>query len=176
MNSLKDYSRKDSGKLNQSVNLNEVAESAVTIVFNLVKKSTRHFSVHLQDGLPPVMGNFQQLEQVVINLITNSCQALSSPDEEVELSTFYEEGRVKLRVWDQGSGITGESMKHIFDPFYTTKRETGGTGLGLSISYNILKNHGGELIFDSEPGRGTSATISLPPFRLEKKDPEEENQ
>ena len=52
----------------------------------------------------------------------------------------------------------------------------GGTGLGLSISYNILKNHGGELIFDSEPGRGTSATISLPPFRLEKKDPEEENQ
>jgi len=176
VNSLKDYSRKDSGKLNQSVNLNEVAESAVTIVFNLVKKSTRHFSVHLQDGLPPVMGNFQQLEQVVINLITNSCQALSSPDEEVELSTFYEEGRVKLRVWDQGSGITGESMKHIFDPFYTTKRETGGTGLGLSISYNILKNHGGELIFDSEPGRGTSAIISLPPFRLEKKDPEEENQ
>ncbi|HPT00824.1 MAG TPA: HAMP domain-containing sensor histidine kinase, partial [Candidatus Aminicenantes bacterium] len=127
-------------------------------------------------GLPPVMGNFQQLEQVVINLITNSCQALSSPDEEVELSTFYEEGRVKLRVRDQGSGITGESMKHIFDPFYTTKRETGGTGLGLSISYNILKNHGGELIFDSEPGRGTSAIISLPPFRLEKKDPEEENQ
>ncbi|NIT54368.1 MAG: HAMP domain-containing histidine kinase, partial [candidate division Zixibacteria bacterium] len=64
--------------------------------------------------------------------------------------------RVLLRVTDEGPGISEENLKRILDPFFTTKRDAGGTGLGLSISYNIAKDHGGKLDFNSEPGKGTT--------------------
>jgi polar amino acid transport system substrate-binding protein len=65
-------------------------------------------------------------------------------------------------VKDEGAGISPENLKHIMTPFFTTKRDSGGTGLGLAISYNIIKDHGGDLSFESEPGKGTIATVSLP--------------
>ena len=69
---------------------------------------------------------------------------------------------------DEGAGISLENLKHIMDPFFTTKRDSGGTGLGLAISYNIIKDHGGDLTIESEPGRGTIATVSLPAAEQEK--------
>ncbi len=70
-----------------------------------------------------------------------------------------------VAVSDDGHGISPETLKHIMDPFFTTKRSSGGTGLGLSISYSIVKAHGGELEFTSEKGKGTTAILSLPVHR-----------
>ena len=106
----------------------------------------------------------QQLEQVVINLITNACQSLKEPSAGITISTYYDAQRnnVRLKVEDQGIGIKPEDMKYIMDPFFTTKRNMGGTGLGLSVSFNIVKSHGGTLILNSKPGQGSTARVSFP--------------
>ena len=161
---LKDFARKDKGDLNQSVDINSVVESAVLIVDNLIKKSTNSFSVEYGKDLPAIKGNFQQLDQVIINLITNSCQAIQNMEKGLEIFTSYDRDsdRVIIMVCDEGIGIPPEELKQIMDPFFTTKRDTGGTGLGLSISYSIIKDHGGEMSFNSEPGKGTTAKVIMP--------------
>ncbi len=162
--SLKDFARQDKGDLNEIVNVNAIVESAIIIVHNLIKKSTDHFRVDYGDNFPELRGNRQQLEQVVINLLTNACQALTSPSQALALKTEYCEDKnlVCITVRDEGSGISKDNLKHIMDPFFTTKQSSGGTGLGLSICYNIVKEHGGVLNFNSEPGKGTTATVMLP--------------
>ena len=161
------FARQDAGDLDQTVDPNAVVESAMVIVNNLIKKSTHHPSVELEENLPQIRGNPQQLEQVIINLITNSCQALESPQKSLFVSTSYNETSdlITIRVRDEGEGIPPENLNHIIEPFFTTKRDTGGTGLGLSVSYNIVKNHGGHLHFTSRFGKGTTATVMLPVSR-----------
>ena len=161
------FARQDAGDLDQSVDPNVVVESAMVIVNNLIRKSTHHPSVELEENLPKIRGNQQQLEQVIINLITNSCQALQSPQKYLYVSTSYNETSdlIAIRVRDEGEGIPPENLNHIIEPFFTTKRDTGGTGLGLSVSYNIVKNHGGHLHFTSRFGKGTTATVMLPVSR-----------
>ena len=161
---LKNFSRQDPGDLNQSVEVNSVIESALVIVNDLVKKSTRYFSADYEQNLPALRGNYQQLEQVIINLITNSCQALADKDKKISVSTSLDRQTQSIRILitDEGEGIPAKNMKHVLDPFFTTKRNSGGTGLGLSISYNIIKNHGGNLLLTSIPGEGTRAEITLP--------------
>jgi len=160
---LRDFARHDTGNLNQLVNINTVADAAILIVSNLIQKSTRLFSCEYDNDIPNVLGNAQQLEQVIINLLTNACQALPDRDKRLFISTSHDNtsNNVIVCIRDEGVGIPPENLKHILDPFFTTKRDTGGTGLGLSISYNIIKTHGGELIFDSESGKGTTVTIKL---------------
>ncbi len=162
--SLKDYARRDTDEPNQTVDINQVVESAGIILENLIKKSTDNFSVHYGENLPKIRGNHQHLEQVVINLITNACQALEHKKQAVSVETRYDkdDARIVLDVRDQGSGISQADLKHIMDPFFTTKRGLGGTGLGLSISERIIREHGGDIIVDSEPGKGTVVTITLP--------------
>ncbi len=161
------FARQDAGDLDQTVDPNTVVESAMVIVNNLIKKSTHHPSVELEEDLPQIRGNPQQLEQVIINLITNSCQALQSPQKSLFVSTSYNETSdlITIRVRDEGEGIPPENLNHIIEPFFTTKRDAGGTGLGLSVSYNIVKNHGGHLHFTSRFGKGTTATVMLPVTR-----------
>ena len=161
------FARQDAGDLDQPVDSNAVVESAMVIVNNLIKKSTHHPSVELEENLPNIRGNPQQLEQVIINLITNSCQALQSPQKGLFVSTSYSKTSdlITIRVRDEGEGIPPENLNHIIEPFFTTKRDTGGTGLGLSVSYNIVKNHGGHLHFTSRFGKGTTATVMLPVSR-----------
>ena len=161
---LKDFARKDSGDLNQTVNVNAVIESGLVIVSSLIKTSTDFFSVEYSQDLPRVKGNAQQLGQVVINLVTNACQALPSKEKGIVVSTGFSKdvGSVVIEVRDEGVGIPPENLKFIFDPFFTTKRDTSGTGLGLSTSHSIVRNHGGELRFTSQPGTGTTVAVLLP--------------
>ncbi len=165
--SLKDFARDGGMGAKEWVDINTVVDNALTIVHALIKESTRKFSVALNENLPPLMGNAQQLEQVLINLITNSCQALPSPEAGLGIETAYDAARnqIVVRVVDEGAGIPEPELKRIFDPFFTTKRELGGTGLGLSISYKIVQDHGGELRFKSQTGKGTVATLTLPALR-----------
>lgn len=105
----------------------------------------------------------QQLEQVIVNLIHNACDALASPDQSISITTKrIANNRVAFVIVDQGSGISPDNLAKITDPFFTTKRDTGGTGLGLSISAGIVKDHGGELQFVSEVNKGTTVTVVLP--------------
>jgi polar amino acid transport system substrate-binding protein len=164
VNDLKDFARRDDSGRQQLIDLNTVVETALRLVDPSIRSATRHFSVEYGKELPQIMGNSQRIEQVVVNLVLNACQALPDPERAVALATRFdsEQHTVSLTVADQGVGIDGQHLPYLADPFFTTKRETGGTGLGLSISAGIVKEHGGLLSFDSTPGAGTTVTLSLP--------------
>jgi two-component system NtrC family sensor kinase len=104
-----------------------------------------------------------KFEQVVMNLLSNACDAMSSCDKR-ELSVLARcEGEIVfIDVRDTGTGIPKELQEKIFENFFTTKPKGEGTGLGLSIVRNIVREHGGDLILSSEPGTGTTFTIRLP--------------
>jgi len=161
---LTDYARTDSGHLNETVDLNKVVEMAIVITSNLIHKSTTNFTVEYDPNIPRIRGNAQQLEQVVINLINNACQSLNDPSAGIKVTTSFNSTHqlVRIKVEDRGVGIARIDLKHIMDPFFTTKRNMGGTGLGLSVSYNIVKSHGGTLVLTSEPNKGTVARVTLP--------------
>jgi signal transduction histidine kinase len=105
-----------------------------------------------------------ELEQVVINLIVNSLQAIPDPARGVWVSTSLDsDGEfVEIRVGDEGVGMTPETLARLTEPFFSTKLDSGGLGLGLSISSTIIQEHKGTLTFESEVGKGTIARISLP--------------
>jgi polar amino acid transport system substrate-binding protein len=161
---LRDFVRRDALDMNQPVNVNAVIKSAVSLLSNMIMKSTKHFSVAYGDPLPKLKGNFQRFEQVIINLIQNACQALPDTQRGIFVSTSYDEKErsILISIQDEGMGIPSKDLPHIIEPFFTTKRDSGGLGLGLSISSRIVKEHGGTLTFTSEPGKGTTAEIILP--------------
>jgi PAS domain S-box-containing protein len=161
---LRSFLRRDASDMNQSVDVNAILRSAISLLSNMIKKSTSHFSVNYGNNLPKLKGNSHRLEQVIINLIQNACQALPDIRRDIALSTSYDEKTpsIVLRVQDEGVGIPSDVLPHITDPFFTTKSNSGGIGLGLSISSRIIKEHGGTLVFASEPGKGTLAEITLP--------------
>jgi PAS domain S-box-containing protein len=161
---LKAFSRKDSSDVKAAVDMNAVVESAVNLMNNIIKKSTRNFKVSYEKQLPPIVGDYRKLEQVIINLVQNACQSLTSTDKRVIVSTYYDpkDRQVIVKIIDEGVGIPKEELKYILEPFYTTRRNFGGTGLGLSISSRIIEDHGGTLNFISYPGKGTTAVIRFP--------------
>jgi PAS domain S-box-containing protein len=161
---LRGFLRRDASDMNQSVDLNAVLRSAISLLSNMINKSTSHFSVNYGNNLPKLRGNSHRLEQVIINLIQNACQALSDTRKGISLSTSYDEkvSGIVLKVQDEGVGIPPDVLPHITDPFFTTRSNSGGIGLGLSISSRIVKEHGGTIAFSSEPGKGTTAEITLP--------------
>jgi polar amino acid transport system substrate-binding protein len=161
---LKQFVRQDSPDLTQSVDINAVLKSALSLVSNLINKSTNHFSIDYGEGLPLITGNFQRLEQVIINLIQNACQALPDPHRGISVSTCYRQDTrtILIAIHDEGIGIPPESLPHVTAPFFTTKQDKGGIGLGLSISSRIVEEHGGKMTFTSEPGRGTTVEVILP--------------
>jgi PAS domain S-box-containing protein len=161
---LRSFVRRDTSDMTQSVDMNAVLKSAVTLLSNMIMKSTNHFSIEYGNHLPLLKGNFQRLEQVIINLIQNACQAIRDTRKAIFVSTSFDEKRrgITVRVDDEGVGIPPEILPHITDPFFTTRHESGGTGLGLSISSRIVKEHGGTLIFTSEVRKGTKAEVFLP--------------
>jgi polar amino acid transport system substrate-binding protein len=160
---LKDYARLDNVAWMEPFDLNAVVQAAVRLMDTSLRKATTRFSWSYAEELPNVSGNARRIEQVVVNLLINACQALPSPDHGIFVSTSFdpESRAVRLTVKDEGVGIPAEFMNRLTDPFFTTKRESGGTGLGLSISAGIVKEHGGTLTFVSPPGCGTTATLTL---------------
>jgi signal transduction histidine kinase len=147
-----------------------VVEKAVGLVSNLIKKSTNNFKVAYMTHPPLFRGNAQRLEQVIINLVMNACQALPDNDKGVRISTGKDESgsSVYVDIQDQGVGIPPEKIQQITDPFFTTKRDGGGTGLGLAISDRIVRDHQGRMNFSSTPGKGTHVRISFPVQTFEK--------
>src|SRR5439155_4151587 len=105
-------------------------------------------SMELSEDLPVAWGDPDQLEQVLLNLIVNAEDAIADVQRcpgSIQVQTTVEDGRIVVRVIDNGGGIHARDMARIFDPFFTTKDRRRGTGLGLSICAGIVKDHGGEL-------------------------------
>ena len=161
---LRDYAREDVSDMTQEVNLNKVLAVVLRLLSNQIKKSTENLKVTYERKLPAVIGNFQRLEQVIVNLVQNACQALPANDKRIDIRTFNDrkKNEVVVRIKDEGIGIAKEHLDTIYDPFFTTKRDTGGTGLGLSMCAGIVKEHGGRLQFLSEVGKGTTVLLALP--------------
>jgi PAS domain S-box-containing protein len=117
-----------------------------------------------QPGLPAVMGDGNQLIQVLLNLVTNAEQAIREVRDagQIRIRVAQRGGRIAVTVQDDGVGIRPEALPRIFDPFYTTKRPGGGTGLGLSICMSIIREHGGNLDAKALPTGGSLFTLDLP--------------
>lgn len=166
IDNLRDFARPDRACMDGKVDINKAVMGSTTILNNQIKKYTDNFNIHCKKNIPFVKGSAQQIEQVFINLIMNSLQALPSRACGVLVSTSFNKksGRVIMQVRDEGVGMPKDVLERITEPFFTTKLDSGGTGLGLSISYAIVKEHNGTLEFESELNKGTTATVKLPAY------------
>jgi signal transduction histidine kinase len=113
------------------------------------------------DNMPQIKAISDQIKQVILNLLSNAAYACEGSGT-INISTVETKDTIEIAIEDNGKGIKPEHINQIFDPFFTTRPEVKGTGLGLSISYGIIKKHGGIIDVKSEPGRGTTFTVTLP--------------
>ena len=144
----------------------EVIDS--TLSFSACHLAGREITVarNYQERLEKVRGDRGQLQQVILNLITNARDALDKGGRlEIATENSPDRSAVLLTVSDSGAGIAPENLERLFDPFFTTKPPGEGIGLGLSVAYGIIDGHGGEISVESESGRGTKFTIRLPAAR-----------
>jgi two-component system NtrC family sensor kinase len=153
---LRTFSRKSESQ-RIKINVNQILDSTLTIIWNEIKYKaaiTKDYRVKSQ-----VEGDSTQLTQVVLNILINASQAITADKGTIKLFTYEDQDKVYIKIMDTGSGIAPEVLPKIFDPFFSTKK---GTGLGLSVSYNIIKQHGGSISAESEPGKGATFIIALP--------------
>ncbi|MDW7645349.1 MAG: DUF3365 domain-containing protein [Desulfuromonadales bacterium] len=161
---LKDFVRREHTDRHESFFLNEAVQAALRLVANPIHKATDHLVTHYAADMPPLLGNMQRIEQVIINLVVNACQALPDRSRSITIRTSFDvpASEAVLEVADQGVGIAPENLPRLTESFFTTRREEGGTGLGLSVSSRIVREHGGTLSFESTPGLGTRVILRLP--------------
>ena len=147
----------------QPTDLNSTIEEVVRIVEPQFRRQNCEIELDLEPGLPLVKIDANKMKQVYLNLVMNARQAINGRGL-IRIGTRHlpEAGKVHLTFWDNGIGISPDIIDRIFDPFFSTKKTGEGTGLGLSVSYGIVKDHGGDIQVESEPGRWTRFTIELP--------------
>ena len=158
--SLLDFARESSDD-RRTVGLDEVILETV----QLVRRASANHGIEIVEvfgtGPFPVHGSPNQLKQIFLNLLANARQAL--PDGGTITIRLERDGSsIVASVGDTGRGVPAEALQQIFEPFYTTKRDTGGTGLGLSVSIGIAQSHGGSLTATSSPDEGATFTLRLP--------------
>lgn len=156
---MKAFSRADDENT-QWFNVNNCIETTLKMVSNQLKYHCQ-VDTRLADNLPNIEINVGKIIQVFTNLLVNAGQAIDK-DGKILIESKLNDGFIEIAFTDNGSGISKEHIKQLFDPFFTTKPEGEGTGLGLSISFSIIKEHGGDILVDSELGVGTCFTIKLP--------------
>jgi polar amino acid transport system substrate-binding protein len=160
---LREFSRGGEVRSDEAVDINAVCRAAMSLLGHYLRPERCRFTVDLADDLPAVRGNAGRLEQVLVNLLTNAVQALAHAGQEVVLRTrIGGDGAVQIVVQDSGQGIPARLLPHVSSPFVTSKGAVGGTGLGLWVTTGIVRDHGGTIAFDSQPGRGTTVTVTLP--------------
>jgi signal transduction histidine kinase len=144
--------------------LNEAINEVIVMVRSATAKDAISVSTRLMDGLVPVQGDRVQLQQVLVNLILNAVEAMSSVEGGTrELSIITEQGQtggILVAVHDSGPGIDPVNLERVFEPFYTTK--TSGVGMGLSICQTIINGHGGRLWMSANEPRGAVFQFTLP--------------
>jgi two-component system NtrC family sensor kinase len=149
----------------EPLDLNDVVRRTVRLIAN--QKKFEHIVIDevLYDDLPPVRGDMNQLQQVLLNLSLNACAAMPKGGT-LTIRTIPTNGEIILKVIDTGCGIKAEHLDRIFEPFFTTQDVGKGTGLGLSVTYGIVEQHGGEVEVQSQEGQGSTFVIHLPVLPL----------
>ncbi|MBI2149503.1 MAG: response regulator [Acidobacteria bacterium] len=149
--------------------VNSVIEAALRLKEYDIVTSGIRLERNLARNLPPILVDPYQIQQVLLNVINNAQDATAGTANVPVVAVKSEIGdrKVVIRIEDTGSGISKAELKKVFDPFFTTKPLGKGTGLGLSISYGIVREHGGEIRIQSQPGRGTQVRIELPVYECE---------
>jgi signal transduction histidine kinase len=157
---LLDYSRPRaaSGEL---ADIKQVISSTLELLTQQGAFKQLQVSMQIEPGLPHAAADPYQLQQVLINLLLNSRDAVQ-PGGELEVSARLDSGEICIDVRDNGAGIAEEHLKHIFDPFFTTKPPGKGTGLGLALSARIVEGFGGRIAVVSRPGVGSCFSVWLP--------------
>lgn len=148
----------------KAVKLQGLIESTIGIVQYQLRTNNIEVVTQLDPGLPRVIGDSHQLQQVFLNIINNARQAIEAhrPKGTIRISAETTDRTVRLLFQDDGPGISAENLSRIFNPFFTTKEVGKGTGLGLSLSYGIIKEHGGSLNVESQLGAGATFIVELP--------------
>jgi C4-dicarboxylate-specific signal transduction histidine kinase len=145
----------------ESININDIVESSLMMFRQQLKSHGIMVEEQLAENLPTIQADEVQLEQILINLITNAREALSEQDDRLlTIVTAQQNGVVQIQVADNGPGIAPEQLPHIFEPFHSNKEK--GVGLGLYISKDIAQDYGGTISVDSTPNVGTKFTVSFP--------------
>ena len=145
------------------INMNDVINGVISLTRHKIELQNIHLTVDLVPEILPVKGDTNHLQQCILNLVFNAIESMPEGGN-LEIKSNCDVGRKHFQIYikDTGCGISQENREHIFDPFFTTKPEGEGTGLGLSIVYGIVKNHGGKVDVQSNPGEGTRFTLTFP--------------
>eukprot|EP01022_Parablepharisma_sp_SALTPOND_P019774 TRINITY_DN3421_c1_g1_i2.p1 TRINITY_DN3421_c1_g1~~TRINITY_DN3421_c1_g1_i2.p1 ORF type:complete len:699 (-),score=307.70 TRINITY_DN3421_c1_g1_i2:85-2181(-) len=170
---LREFGRKHEVS-SSSISLNEPINGVLGLLGQQLAVHDISVRTELDPELPPVLGDVNRLEQVFINLVMNARDAIEQRREEaggpeglIEIKSFTQDGQVVATVSDNGMGIAPADQDRIFQPFYTSKEVGKGTGLGLSISYGIVRDFGGSISVESQPGQGATFRLSFPASKEE---------
>ena len=146
----------------QPIILNDVVEEVINFLRNEAEVRDITIDVDIAEDIPMFQSDRGKLQQIFLNIINNAFAALSDGGSLKIEAMLKGDGAVTIQFTDSGCGISQENLKHVFEPFFSTRRSEGGTGLGLSITYNLVREIGGRIVVTSEPSKGTRFTITLP--------------
>lgn len=160
---LLDFARKHKPE-KQFISINDVVISTLDMCAYRIKANNIELIMELAPDLPKSMADFQQMQQVFLNIVNNAEQAIVGDHGKGKLlvKTVQIDNMVQIGFTDDGPGISEQNLKRIFEPFFTTKEVGKGTGLGLSICYGIVENHGGHIYAESKLGEGATFVVELP--------------
>jgi signal transduction histidine kinase/AmiR/NasT family two-component response regulator len=148
------------------LSMNELITDVINVTQPRWKEQTQRKGIRVEltkklGKIPQILGNPSELREVMTNIVFNAVDAMPNGGEVTITTSMQAEDWVEIRIADTGIGMTEEVRRRVFDPFFTTKGVTN-TGLGMSVSYGIIKRHGGEILIESEPGKGTAFIVHLP--------------
>jgi signal transduction histidine kinase len=168
------FSRDQGTIMFEHVDVNQVILNALSMIGSQLSYRNINIKTDLAENIGCTLGNPSRLEQVILNLLSNSRDAVEEMDEkrgseghlkEIRIRTWDDKGRIFITVWDNGTGISSDNISRIFNPFFTTKSVGSGTGLGLPIVYGIIREMKGEITAHSEEGVFTEIRINLPQYK-----------
>jgi two-component system NtrC family sensor kinase len=145
-----------------AIDINDAIQEVIGFLEKEILYRNIKLELDLQEKLPKILTDKGQVQQVFLNIINNAIDAVKE-NGYIRITTYSKgDELIGVAIKDNGSGIPKENLKHIFEPFYSTKEKGKGTGLGLSISYGIVQKLGGTILVESEPDKGTTFSVELP--------------
>ncbi len=159
---LLSFARRRGGEFGPT-NVNDVVEKALFLVHHKLELSNVRVVKELAPQLPAITADASQIQQALMALLINACQAMDEDGGQVRITTRAADAGIEMVVADTGPGMEPDVARHAFEPFFTTKEQGGGVGLGLSVVYGIVERHGGRIDLKTAPGEGCRFTLWFPP-------------